>query len=108
MRIQPIPGAVLLSLSLLAAPALAADPAAGKEKSVVCAACHGPDGNSPSPEFPRIGGQYEEYLYKALLDYKAGKRKNLIMSAQVENLAPADLADLAAYFASQDGLFQKR
>lgn len=108
MRIRPFAASGLVSLSLLAVPALAADPAAGKEKSVVCAACHGADGNSPSPEFPRIGGQYEDYLYRALLDYKAGKRKNPIMGAQVENLAPADLADLAAYFASQEGLFQKR
>ena len=100
--------AALVVLSLATVAAHAADAAAGKEKSTVCAACHGPDGNSPSPEFPRIGGQYEEYLYQALLDYKAGKRKNPIMAAQVENLSPTDLADLAAYYASQDGLYQKR
>ena len=59
-------GAVLLSL-----PVQAADPLLGKEKSTVCAACHGADGNSPSPEFPRIGGQHEDYLLQALLAYKS-------------------------------------
>lgn len=108
MTMRKIAGAALALLSLAALPAVAGDPVAGKEKSTVCAACHGPDGNSPSPEFPRIGGQYEEYLYQALLDYKAGKRKNPIMMAQVENLSPAELGDLAAYFASQKGLYQKR
>lgn len=108
MTMRKIAGAALALLSLAALPAIAGDAALGKEKSTVCAACHGPDGNSPSPEFPRIGGQYEEYLYQALLDYKAGKRKNPIMMAQVENLSPSDLGDLAAYFASQKGLYQKR
>ncbi|CAI08896.1 Cytochrome c, class IC [Aromatoleum aromaticum EbN1] len=98
----------LAALALAGSPAHAGDPAAGKEKSMVCAACHGPDGNSPSPEFPRLGGQYEDYLYQALLDYKTGRRKNPIMAAQVENLSPADLGDLAAYFAAQTGLYQKR
>lgn len=98
----------LAALALAGFPAHAGDPAEGKEKSTVCAACHGPDGNSPSPEFPRLGGQYEDYLYQALLDYKTGRRKNPIMAAQVENLSPTDLADLAAYFASQAGLYQKR
>jgi len=108
MTMRKFAGAALVLLTVAAFPAFAADPVAGKEKSTVCAACHGPDGNSPSPEFPRIAGQYEEYLYQALLDYKAGKRKNPIMTAQVENLSAADLGDLAAYFASQKGLYQKR
>ena len=53
-------GAILLSL-----PLQAADPLLGKEKSTICAAYHGADGNSPSPEFPRIGGQHEDYLLQA-------------------------------------------
>lgn len=108
MTMRMIAIALAAGLACAGSAALAADAAKGKEKSTVCAACHGPDGNSPSPEFPRIGGQYEEYLYQALLDYKAGRRKNPIMTAQVENLSPTDLGDLAAYFASQKGLFQKR
>jgi cytochrome c553 len=96
-------GAVLLSL-----PVQAADPLLGKEKATVCAACHGADGNSPSPEFPRIGGQHEDYLLQALLAYKSGKRKNPIMAAQVESLSEADMADLAAWYAAQKGLYVKR
>lgn len=98
-----------VALALLAsAAAYAGDAARGKEKAAVCAACHGPDGNSPTPEFPRIGGQHEDYLMRSLLDYKNGTRKNPIMAAQVENLSKEDLADLAAWYASQTGLYLKR
>jgi cytochrome c553 len=89
----------------LAAPAFAAGNAAsGKQKSQACAACHGPDGNSPTgPEFPRLAGQHYDYLLKALRDYKSGARKNPIMSGQVGSLTPQDLADLAAFYSSQAG-----
>jgi len=87
------------------APALAAgDAASGKQKSQACAACHGADGNSPTgPDFPRLAGQHEDYLLRALRDYKSGGRKNPIMSGQVSGLSVQDMADLAAYFASQKG-----
>ncbi len=81
----------------------AGDAARGKEKSAACAACHGADGNSPAPAFPRIGGQHEDYLLNALHSYKKGTRKNAIMGAQVGALSDQDMADLAAYFASQKG-----
>ena len=69
-----------------------------------CAACHGPDGNSPpSPDFPRLAGQHYDYLLKSLRDYKSGARKNPIMAGQVGNLSPQDIADLAAFYASQKG-----
>lgn len=95
--------AALLSLSL---PALAAsgDTEAGRKKSAPCAACHGANGVSPSPEFPNLAGQYNDYLQTALTHYKNGKRKNAIMQAQVANLSPRDILDLAAYFSSQKGL----
>lgn len=98
----------LVAGALASGAAVAGDARAGKEKSTVCAACHGPDGNSPTPEFPRIAGQHEDYLLRAMLDYKNGQRKNPIMAAQVENLSRQDLADLAAWFASQRGLEFKR
>ena len=60
-------------------------------------------GNSPAPAFPRIGGQHEDYLLQALQQYKKGTRKNAIMAAQVGALSDQDMADLAAYFASQAG-----
>ena len=89
----------------LAAPAFAAgNVASGKQKSQACAACHGPDGNSPTgPEFPRLAGQHYDYLLKALRDYKSGARKNPIMSGQVGSLTPQDMADLAAFYSSQKG-----
>lgn len=77
---------------------------AGKAKSTACAACHGVDGVSAAPTFPTLAGQYSDYLYHALKDYKSGKRKNAIMSGQVQNLSDADMADLAAYYSKQKGL----
>lgn len=87
--------------------ALAANPAAGKEKSKVCAACHGPDGNSAAPDFPRLAGQNFDYLVKVLSDYKAGERKNAIMAPQSANLSVRDIEDLAAYYSRQTGLVVK-
>lgn len=87
--------------------ALAADPVAGKEKSKICAACHGPEGNSQAPDFPRLAGQHADYLVKALNDYKSGARKNAIMAPLVANLSKRDIADLAAYYSAQKGLVVK-
>lgn len=84
--------------------ALAADPMAGKEKAKVCTACHGPDGNSPVPDFPKLAGQHEDYLVKALNDYKSGARKNAIMAPLVANLSKRDITDLAAFYSQQKGL----
>lgn len=81
---------------------------AGKEKSKPCAACHGVDGNSQAPDFPRLAGQNEDYLVKALKDYKSGARKNAIMAPQAANLTLRDMQDLAAYFSHQQGLVVKR
>jgi cytochrome c553 len=86
----------------------AADVAAGKEKSKSCAACHGADGNSPAPDFPRLAGQHFDYLVKALNDYKSGVRKNAIMAPMAANLSQRDMADLAAYYSHQQGLVIKR
>ncbi|MBL8482772.1 MAG: cytochrome c [Rhodocyclaceae bacterium] len=91
--------AAALSVSI----AHAGDASRGKELSAPCAACHGADGNSVAPDFPRLAGQYETYLFRALQDYKWGARKNAIMAGQVEKLEKRDMADLAAYFASQQG-----
>lgn len=98
---------LLVALTMLAfasGGALAADPTAGKEKSKTCGACHGPDGNSPAPDFPRLAGQHYDYLVKALSDYKSGQRKNAIMAPLVANLSRRDIADLAAFYSQQQGL----
>jgi cytochrome c553 len=79
------------------------DPAAGQEKSAVCAGCHGPDGNSTVGANPRLAGQYESYLYQALTQYKNGRRESILMANIVANLSDQDLKDLAAWFASQEG-----
>ena len=91
-------------LAALGAPAgaAAADLAAGKAKATeVCQACHGIDGNSPTADFPKIGGQYPDYLAKALRDYKSGLRKNPIMAGFAQPLSSHDIDNLAAYYASQ-------
>ena len=85
----------------------AGDPAAGKEKAKVCAACHGENGISQAPDFPKLAGQYNDYLVRAMNDYKTGARKNPIMAGQVANLKKEDIADLSAYFASQQALVVK-
>jgi cytochrome c553 len=97
---------LIASLVVLAMPAVASsgDSEVGRKKSGPCAACHGANGVSASPDFPNLAGQYEDYLAKALSHYKNGKRKNPIMQAQVANLTQKDILDLAAYFSSQKQL----
>ena len=77
------------------------DVEAGKGKVAVCGACHAADGNSPAPNFPKLAGQGERYLLKQLQDIKGGKRVVLEMTGMLDNLNEQDLADVAAYFASQ-------
>jgi cytochrome c553 len=87
--------------------AVAGDAAAGKEKAQMCAACHGPDGNTPlMPEYPKLAGQPADYLEKALRDYKKGLRKNPVMMPMAQGLSTQDISDLAAYFASLKGNLQ--
>ena len=93
------------ALSLASAATMAAgDAAKGKEKSAVCVACHGVDGNSEIPANPRLAGQHASYLFRALQDYKSGARNNAVMAGFAGALSEEDMEDLAAYFASQSGL----
>jgi cytochrome c553 len=73
---------------------------AGKAKSAACAACHGADGNSSLAANPKLAGQSEGYLLKQLMEFKSGKRANATMSGMVAGLSEQDMADLAAYYAS--------
>jgi cytochrome c553 len=98
--------AAVLSVALPVA-ASSGDAEAGRKKSTPCAVCHGANGVSASPDFPNLAGQYPDYIEKALSHYKNGKRKNPIMQAQVANLSPKDMLDLAAYFSHQQGLAVK-
>jgi cytochrome c553 len=98
----------LLALGLLAlgASAFAAsgDAEVGRKKSGPCAACHGANGISATPDFPNLAGQHADYLQVSIRHYKNGKRKNPIMQGQVANLSDKDIMDLAAFFSHQKGL----
>ena len=106
MKMQRLLFVVLLgaSCSVLAA---SGDAEVGRKKSAPCAACHGANGISATPDFPNLAGQHADYLQTALTHYKNGKRKNPIMQAQVANLSPKDILDLSAFFAKQKGLETK-
>ena len=76
------------------------DPEAGKQKSVTCGACHGADGNSAVPQFPKLAGLGEKYLYGQMKHFQSGLRYAAAMMGQVDNLSDQDLADIAAYYDS--------
>ena len=100
---------LLLAIGILnIATAAEGNIAAGKTKSTMCAACHGADGNSLVPMYPKLAGQSANYIAKQLADFKkgatsAGKegRADPIMAGMVMALSEQDMADLGAYFASQ-------
>ena len=96
-------GAVALgaALAVAAAPALAADVGKGKEKhEQVCAACHGKDAASPiDPTYPKLAGQYPDYVLHSLKAYKSGERKNPIMGGIAKTLSTEDMKNVAAYYA---------
>ncbi|MFB8830620.1 c-type cytochrome [Azotobacter sp. CWF10] len=101
---------LLLTLGITGLAHAEGDAAAGQGKAAICGACHGPDGNSAAPNFPKLAGQGERYLLKQMQDIKAGSkpgapegvgRKVLEMTGMLDNFSDQDLADLAAYFASQ-------
>jgi cytochrome c553 len=77
------------------------DAAAGKGQTAVCSACHGADGNSAVPTFPKLAGQGEKYLYKQLVDIRDGARPVPTMAGQLDGKTNQDLADIAAYYAGQ-------
>lgn len=92
----------LIPLALAAAlPAGAADAEAGRRKAEPCAACHGPDGNSPNPAFPSLAGQVPLYVYYQLLQFRDQRRVNEQMSPMAAKLTDADMKDIAAYYAAQ-------
>lgn len=77
------------------------DAAAGKGMSAACAACHGADGNSAVPTFPKIAGQGDRYLLKQMQDIRDGARPVPTMAGQLDGKSDQQLADIAAYFSSQ-------
>jgi cytochrome c553 len=95
--------AIVFALAFAGAAQAAGNAEAGKAMAAqVCAACHGAEGNKPAaPENPILAGQHQDYLAKALKDYKAGKRNNPIMKGFAATLSSQDIENLAAWFASQ-------
>ncbi len=80
----------------------AGDAAAGKARAAACAGCHGPDGNSAAPNFPKLAGQHANYIVKQLKDFKQGKtRKDPVMQGQAAGLSEQDMANIAAFYAGQ-------
>lgn len=80
--------------------------AAGEQKAAACGGCHGADGNSPAEIYaalkaPKLAAQVPEYIVKSLHDFKSGRRSNETMSPQAQAVAEVDMADIAAWFASQ-------
>ena len=74
------------------------DAAAGEAKAVTCGACHGVDGNSVVPTFPKLAGLGEKYLLKQMKDIRDGRRPVAVMAGQVDNMSDQDLADIAAFY----------
>ena len=94
--------AVVVAACALAGNVLAAGNAeGGKALSVACGACHGADGNSLAPTFPKLAGQHESYLLKQLKDIKSGARSVPTMAGQLDAMSEQDLADISAYYAAQ-------
>jgi len=102
----------MMSLSLLAAAMMVCAPAgirdaqaqdakAGRAKaSQQCAVCHGANGISQHPEAPNLAGQIEMYVAKSLEEFRSGKRSNEMMTVVAKELTDADIANLAAWYAS--------
>jgi cytochrome c553 len=75
------------------------------DRIAACAACHGKDGNGVAtfPDYPKLAGQHQDYLVKALRDYKSGARKNAIMAGQAQDLSIGEMQALSRHFAGQAG-----
>jgi cytochrome c553 len=78
-----------------------ADPAKGAAVyNGMCSSCHGADGNSGAPLYPKLSQQHPEYLAKQLAEFKSGKRANAIMSGLAAGLSEDDMRNVAAYLSS--------
>ena len=93
----------LTSLANASEEKIMGDAEKGKALSTSCAACHGSDGNSSNPEWPKLAGQSESYLIKQLMDYRSDKRKNAVMSSMAKAIeSDEDVLHLAAFYANSE------
>ena len=98
---KPVVKLFTLLILIVACPlAMGADPEAGKSKAAVCAACHGPQGISPTDLWPNLAGQKAGYLVKQMKAFRDGDRNEPTMSPFVKPLSDEDIENLAAYFSS--------
>ncbi len=94
---------LLVTCGLVSSPLMAGDAAAGKAKSMLCAGCHGQNGEGKesagsTPAYPALAGQVEGYFIKIMGDFKSGARKDASMNALSAGLSDADIANLATYY----------
>jgi cytochrome c553 len=80
--------------------------AAGQEKSTTCQACHGATGIAGAPQWPHLAGQHHSYLVEAIGQYRRGERTDMVMSPLVSQLDEEAIEQIAAFYASQPGLYQ--
>jgi cytochrome c553 len=98
----PEPAAAeVAALSDDSTPAAPGDADAGQSKATVCAACHGMDGNSTDPQYPKLAGQHERYTARHLRLFKNGGRDNAIMLGFAATLSRQDMRDIGAFYAKQ-------
>lgn len=96
--------ALSVSMASTGVSVAAGDATAGKAKATNCAGCHGANGNSTNPSWPKLAGQSAGYIAKQLADFKEGKkRSDPLMGSQVASLSKQDMEDIGAYFAKQTG-----
>jgi cytochrome c553 len=89
-----------LGIAAGASPGFAQDAKSGRAKAQACAVCHGPLGIAVMPDTPNIGGEPASYLARQLRAFRGGERRHEIMSVVAKPLSDADIADIAAWFAS--------
>ena len=89
------------SLTAAAAGAQEGSIEGGRTKSATCAACHGVDGNSVTPDWPMLAGQHARYIVRQLRAFKEGERTDVTMKPFADMLSEQDMLDVAAYFAAQ-------
>lgn len=92
---------LLIVLGLPGLAVAAGDPKAGQTKAAICGACHGADGNSLVPAWPKLAGQNTNYLFKQMQDIKSGARIVPAMTGFLAALSDQDMQDVAAYFSAQ-------
>jgi cytochrome c553 len=113
MKFALVTAVLLSSIGLInVANAASVDKGQALVEKANCASCHGAGLNAPIlPAYPKLAGQYPDYLFYALKAYKVGNgnaqygRNNAIMGSQVQAFSEADLHDIAAYIASLPGNF---